>query len=164
MQPAVAVRVNSARSRGHAAMLGLGVRPEQGAWVGSMVDVLADLAHCPKSESMSIWRRRRVVGHYRIDPDARSVAGHGFVKPTLGLRAFFIDARWQGQGLGRAALDAMLLDLVARHPAARQLALCVSADNSVARRLYLHTGFVDSGELNHDGRGQAQHLLLRALP
>ena len=145
-------------------MLGLGVRAEQGAWVGSMADVLADLAHCPNSESMSIWHRHCVVGHYRIDLDARSIAGFEFAIPTLGLRAFFIDARWQGQGLGRAALEAMIPDLIARHPGVRQLALCVSADNRVARRLYLHTGFVDRGELYHDGRGHAQHLLLHALP
>ena len=164
MQQAVAVRVNSTSCREHAAMLKLGVRPEQGAWVGSMADTLADLARCPLSESMSIWRRHRIVGHYRIDPDARSVAGHAFVTPTLGLRAFFIDARWQGLGLGKAALRALLVDLVARHPQARQLALCVSADNRVAWQLYLHTGFSDSGELYHDGRGYAQHLLLHTLP
>ncbi|MEO8748654.1 MAG: GNAT family N-acetyltransferase, partial [Rhodanobacter sp.] len=105
-----------------------------------------------------------VVGHYRIDPDARSVAGYELMPPTLGLRAFFIDARWQGQGLGKAAVEAMLADLVRRHPGTRQLALCVGADNCVARRLYLHAGFVESGELYHDGRGQAQHLLLRTLP
>ena len=164
MQPAVAVRVNSPNSRDQTAMLGLGVSAGQRAWVGLMVNVLADLAHCPNSESMAIWQDRRVVGHYRIDPDARSVAGRDLVPATLGLRAFFIDARWQGQGLGKAALEAMLADLVARYPEARQLALCVSADNHVARHLYLQAGFVDGGELYHDGRGQAQYLLLRTLP
>lgn len=164
MQQALAVRVAPANSRDHAIMLELRVRADQRAWVGGMADVLADLARCPNSESMSIWRDRHVVGHYRIDPDARSVSGRDFVPQTLGLRAFFIDARWQGLGLGKAALDAMLVDLVTRHARARQLALCVSADNHVARHLYLHTGFVDGGELYHDGRGQAQHLLLHTLP
>lgn len=163
MQQPPAVHVTLVDSRHDAAMLALHVQPQQRAWVGLMRDVLADLARCPESESMAIWRDDTVVGHYRIDPHARSVAGYDFTIPTLGLRAFFIDARCQGQGIGKAALRAMLADLAARHPDARQLALGVSADNHVARHLYSCAGFVDRGELYHDGRGQAQYLLLREL-
>ncbi len=164
MQPPATVRVMPANAHLRAALLDLRVLPAQRAWVGTMTDALADLAHCPDSASMAILRDDTPVGHYRIDPHARSVAGHDFALPTLGLRAFFIDARWQGQGLGAAALHAMFIDLAERHPAARQLALSVNANNRTALRLYLRAGFVDSGELYHGGRSGAQHLLLRALP
>jgi RimJ/RimL family protein N-acetyltransferase len=113
---------------------------------------------------MAIWRDDILVGHYRIDPHGRSIAGHDFALPTLGLRAFFIDARWQGQGLGTAALRAMFPDLAARHPDARQLALSGSTGNHVALHLYLRAGLVDSGERYHGGRSGAQQLLLRPLP
>lgn len=147
-----------------AALLDLQVLPAQRAWVGTIANALADLVQSPNSDSMAILRDDITVGHYRIDPHARSVAGHDFALPTLGLRAFFIDARVQGQGVGSAALQAMFIDLAARYPAARQLALGVSAENEVALHLYLGAGFVDGGELYHVARSGAQHLLLRGLP
>ncbi len=164
MQYPTTVRVVPANVRQHAALLDLQVLPAQRVWVGTIANALADLAHCPDSDSMIILRDDIPVGHYRIDPHARSVAGHDFTLPTLGLRAFFIDAQWQGQGLGSAALRAVFVDLAARYPTARQLALGVSADNAAALHLYSHAGFVDSGELYHGGRSGAQRLLLRPLP
>ena len=164
MDHPVTVRVVPTNPRQHAALLDLQVLPAQRAWVGTIANALADLAHCPDSDSMVILRDDAPVGHYRIDPHARSVAGHDFPLPTLGLRAFFIDAQWQGQGLGGAALRAMFVDLAARYCAARQLALGVSADNVAALHLYSRAGFADSGELYHGGRSGTQRLLLRPLP
>lgn len=164
MPPSVTVRAVPADTAVRAALLHLRVLPAQRAWVGVIADTLAAIASCPASTSMAILRDDMPVGHYRIDPHGRSIAGHDFALPTLGLRAFFIDARWQGQGLGAAALRAMFPDLVARYPDARQLALGVSSDNRVAMHLYLRAGFVDRGELYHGGRCGAQQLLLRPLP
>lgn len=164
MPPAITVRVMPQAVGPGAALRELRVLPAQRVWVGMIADALADLACCPDSDSMAIWRDDILVGHYRIDPHGRSIAGHDFTLPTLGLRAFFIDARWQGQGLGTAALRAMFPDLVARYPAARQLALSVSTGNQVALHLYLRAGFVDGGERYHGGRSGAQQLLLRPLP
>ena len=164
MQPEITFRVMPTDVGPCAALLSLRVLPVQRAWVGMIADALADLACCPDSDSVAILCDQIPIGHCRIDPHGRSVAGHDFVLPTLGLRGFFIDARWQGQGLGTAALRAMFVDLVARYSAARQLALNVNGDNHVAQRLYLGAGFVDSGELYYGGRSGAQQLLLRALP
>ena len=164
LQRPTTVRVVPATAAQHAALLDLRVLPEQRAWVGVIANALADLAQSPGSDSMAIWRDDTLVGHYRIDPHARSIAGHDFPVPTLGLRVFFIDARAQGQGIGSAALQAMFIDLATRYPDARQLALGVSADNAAALRLYTRAGFVDGGELYHGGRAGAQHLLLRPLP
>jgi GNAT superfamily N-acetyltransferase len=164
MPPAITVRVMPQAVGPGAALRELRVLPAQRVWVGMIADALADLACCPDSDSMAIWRDDILVGHYRIDPHGRSIAGHDFPLPTLGLRAFFIDARWQGQGLGTAALRAMFADLVARYPTARQLALSVSTGNQVALHLYLRAGFVDGGERYHGGRSGAQQLLLRPLP
>jgi GNAT superfamily N-acetyltransferase len=164
MPPSVTVRAVSPDTASCAALLQLRVLPAQRTWVGTIADALADIAACPASASMAILRNDIPVGHYRIDPHGRSIAGHDFALPTLGLRAFFIDAGWQGQGLGAAALRAMFPDLVARYPGARQLALSVGSDNHVAMHLYRRAGFVASGELYHGGRCGAQQLLLRPLP
>jgi GNAT superfamily N-acetyltransferase len=159
-----AIRVTPVDGSLRAALLGLHVLPTQRAWVGAIADLLADVAQCPASEPMAILLDDAPVGYYRIEPTARSVAGHDFDVPALGLRAFFIDARWQGRGLGSRVLMMIFADLARRRPSARLLVLAVSRDNHAARRLYLRAGFTDSGELYHGGHSGPQHLLLRPLP
>lgn len=146
------------------AMQELEVLPAQRGYVGNIANLLADAAACPGAEPMAICRGNRPVGYYRIDPHPRSVAGRNFDVPTLGLRAFFIDTRWQRQGLGALALGALLADVTKRHPEARQLVLTVDPGNLAAIRIYLRAGFHDSTELYHGGRCQPQRLLLRKLP
>ncbi|WP_240046201.1 GNAT family N-acetyltransferase [Rhodanobacter glycinis] len=148
----------------HPSLLGLRVLPVQRDWVGAIADLLADVALCPGNEPMAILKGDTPIGYYCIEPTARSVAGRDFELPSLGLRGFFIDATWQGRGLGKQALQAMLVDLARRHPDARQLALTVNCNNHAALQLYLRTGFHDSGELYHGGRSGPRHLLLRPLP
>lgn len=145
-------------------LLDLHVLPAQRGWVGAIADLLADVALCPGSEAMAILHDATAIGYYRIEPTPHSVTGRDLELPSLGLRGFFIDAGWQGRGLGRLALQAMFADLARRHPRARQLALMVDRSNHAALRLYLRAGFDDRGELYHGGRSGPQHLLLRPLP
>ena len=159
-----AVRVAAVDACLRPALLRLSVHPAQRGYVGKIADLLADAAQCPASESMAILCDDAPVGYYRIEPNARSVAGHDLDAPALGLRSFFIDAAWQGRGLARQALHSMFADLAQRHPQARLLALTVNCMNHAARHLYLSAGFVDSGELYHGGRSGPQHLLWRPLP
>ena len=145
------------------ALLRLRVQPGQRDHVGHIGDLLADAARCPRSDSMAILHHDAPVGYYRIDPNARSVAGHDFTTPALGLRGFFIDADWQGRGWGGVALTALLADLAERREWARLLVLSVACSNLAAMRLYRRAGFGDSDARYHGGRSGAQ-LLLRALP
>jgi ribosomal protein S18 acetylase RimI-like enzyme len=145
-------------------LLGLHVLPVQRGWVGAIADLLADVALCPDSEAMAILRGDTPVGYYRVEATPRSVTGRDLEPPSLGLRGFFIDAAWQGRGLGQLALQAMFADLARRRPWARQLVLMVDRSNHAALRLYQRAGFDDSGELYHGGRSGPQHLLLRPLP
>jgi GNAT superfamily N-acetyltransferase len=146
------------------ALLRLRVRPAQLDYVGPIDSLLADAALCPGSEPMAILHGVTPVGYYRLEANARSVAGHDFEVPALGLRTFLIDADWQGRGIATVALTALVADLVMRHPVARLLVLTVNCNNHAALHLYLRAGFHDSGELYHGGRSGPQHLLLRVLP
>ena len=56
-----------------------------------------------------------------------------------------IDAKHQGKGYGRAAMEA-LLDHLAARPGYRGAALSYEPENTVARRLYASLGFVETGE------------------
>ncbi len=158
------VRVAPLDVRMHPQLLRLRVHPAQLDYVGAITDLLADVVQCPASEPMAILCGDTPVGYYRIEPDARSVAGRDLHAPALGLRSFFIDADWQGRGLARQALASMYVDLAQRHPRAQLLALTVNCGNTAAVRLYLRNGFIDSGELYHGGLAGPQHLLWRPLP
>lgn len=159
-----AIRVVPVEAWLRPALLGLRVLPAQRDWIGAIADLLDDVALCPGSEPMAILHGVTPVGYYRIEPSARSVAGRDFERPALGLRAFFIDADWQGRGFGALALAALIADAADRHRQARLLVLTVNCSNPIAVQLYFRAGFVDSGARYHGGRSGPQHLLLRSLP
>lgn len=164
MQTKPAICVKPAKYSLHAELSRLAVDTSQQAYVGKIENLLADAASCPDAEPMAICLGDEVIGYYRIDPHSRSVAGRDFDVPALGLRAFFIDTRWQGRGLGAPALVALLNDIVERHGDARLLVLSVNVSNVAATRMYQRAGFARSGELYHGGRAGPQHLMLRPLP
>ncbi|MDE2154775.1 MAG: GNAT family N-acetyltransferase [Xanthomonadaceae bacterium] len=157
------IRVAPVDAAVHQALLGLRIRPQQRGYVGAIADLLADAASCPGCEPVAILHGDTPVGYCRIDANARSVAGCDFGVPALGLRAFFIDAAWQGRGVGTQALAALIVDLAKRYRHARLLVLTVDSGNHSALRLYQRAGFVDSGALYHGGRSGPQRLLRRDL-
>jgi GNAT superfamily N-acetyltransferase len=146
------------------ALLQLRVTGPQRDFVSDIAPSLEDAERCPGSTPMVILRDAEPVGYYRIEESATTIAGREYDVPALGLRSFFIDHRWQGQGLASRALTAVIEDISGRHPQARLLVLLVNCRNLTALRLYLRARFVDTGELYHGGRSGPQHLLWRALP
>lgn len=158
------IRVVPVSAEWRAALLQLRVTPPQRDFVSDIEASLLDAENCPGSAPMAILRDDEPVGYYRIEASAQSIADRDFDRPALGLRSFFIDHRWQGQGLALQALQALIADLVVRYPEAQLLVLLVNCRNPTALRMYLRAHFVDTGELYHGGRSGPQHLLWRALP
>jgi len=66
-----------------------------------------------------------------------------------------IDAKHQGKGHGRMAMEA-LLDHLASQPGYREAALSYEPENTVARRLYASLGFVET-----DGRADDEVVARR---
>lgn len=60
-----------------------------------------------------------------------------------------IDARRQGQGLGTAAVSALVAYLRTK-PGCGAIALTVHEDNDTARRIYRALGFTETGEAQGD--------------
>ena len=158
-----AIRVVPAEPPLHAALLKLRARPDQGDFVSPVTVTLADSLVCEGSEPMAIMRGDRPIGFYRLEKSVHSIAGHDMDYPALGLRSFFIDQDWQGQGLGRIAMTAAIADVQARHRQIEGLVLTVNCRNAPALALYRGIGFVDTGELHQGGRAGPQHLLVRKL-
>lgn len=59
---------------------------------------------------------------------------------------FFIDARCQGQGHGKAALEALLQEVEQQRPGCQVIQLTVHPENVAAQRLYTQAGFRPTGE------------------
>lgn len=146
------------------ALLGLGVSDEQYAFVGRIDASLADAQACEGSEAMAILRNGEPIGFYRLEQHARTIADMPFDHTTIGLRSFFIDSRWQGQGLGTLALVALMGDVARRRPAVRAMVLTVNVRNTPALALYRRAGFRETGGLYHGGRSGPQHVMVCALP
>ncbi|HEU5367001.1 MAG TPA: GNAT family N-acetyltransferase [Ktedonobacterales bacterium] len=60
---------------------------------------------------------------------------------------FFIDARYQGQGYGKKALEVLLIEIKHQHPACQLIQLTVHPENLAAQRLYSQAGFLPIGEM-----------------
>lgn len=146
------------------ALLALTVSDEQYAFVGRIAASLADAESCAGSEPMAILCDGEPIGFYRIERHANSLAEVEFARPTLGLRSFFIDTRWQGRGLGTRALEMVMRDMAHRYPWARDVALTVNLRNAPGIALYRRAGFRETGGLYHGGRSGPQYLMVCALP
>lgn len=145
------------------AVRALRVAPAQRASVGDVAFNLADARRVPGSEAMAILAGDAVIGFYRLDHVAAVVAPQRLGPGTVGLRAFLLDAAWQGRGFAVPALRACCADLARRWPAATLLALNVDCANLVALAAYRRAGFVDTGALLAGGAGGPQRLMLRRL-
>jgi ribosomal protein S18 acetylase RimI-like enzyme len=91
--------------------------------------------------TLGAWRGDRLVGAITCERDPRSKVRH--IGHIVGM---MVMADQQGQGVGRALLDA----LIARASAddeLHQLTLSVTASNSAALRLYESAGFTRYGSL-----------------
>ena len=62
---------------------------------------------------------------------------------------FFIDQRYQGQGLGAAALQALQATVGAQFPQIRRLNLTVHPENTRAQHVYLTAGYHPTGAESH---------------
>lgn len=112
------------------------VDPEQETFVASAAYYMC-LAHFGDDwKTLGIESEGEIVGHvmWAVDPEDDSTW----------LGGLLIAADHQGQGLGRAAVEAFIDRF------GSNLALSYSPDNTVARDLYLDIGFVETGEMDDD--------------
>jgi RimJ/RimL family protein N-acetyltransferase len=145
------------------AVRALQVGPGQAAYAGDAAFNLASAQDDPQSEAMAVLADDRVVGFYRLDFARNAIIGRELGAPSVGLRAFLIDARQQARGIGQRAAVAMCEDVRQRHQDRRLLLLLVHCRNLAGIAVYRKAGFIDTGELFGGGRAGPQHLMLRSL-
>lgn len=103
-----------------------------------------------------------VVGFFKIDTDY-SAQFDFCTKNALGLRAFAIDLRQQGQGVGSASVQALLPFLQEHYPSYDAIYLTVNCKNPGARACYLKGGFIDTGEHYLGGLAGPQYIMQASI-
>ena len=83
---------------------------------------------------------------------------------TVLLRAFYLDERFQGRGLGRSAIARVGALVRDRWADVDHVTLTVNVTNVRARKVYLAAGFRDVGERYAGGTAEPQHVLHLTIP
>ena len=138
-------------------LLALAPRPDQERFAGRLAETLPAAEADPERTPVAILADEEPVGFFVLHrgPGAAVLAPEG--RDVL-LRAFLVDARFQGRGIATRALAA-LPDFVAAHlPGIHRIVLSVNVRNPVAIRTYQRAGFADTGALYHGGASGPQHV------
>jgi len=138
----------------------LSVATEQVKFVGTMAEILVNIDHAVHPHV--ILDGDTVVGFFLIDTQY----GHKYdfaESAALGLRAFFIDQRYQGKGYARRAVLDLKAFLASAYPGFHQIVLTVNCKNPAARHCYEQGGFADTHALYLGGAAGPQHIMSMAL-
>jgi RimJ/RimL family protein N-acetyltransferase len=122
------------------------------------VDTLAPAERDPGQWPVAILADGDPAGFFVLHG---GVSAGRFVRPRdeLLLRAFFVDAAWQGRGVGTRALARLRAFVRALDPAISRIVLTVNVENEPALHVYRRAGFVDTGERYQRPGGGPQHVM-----
>ncbi len=124
-------------------VMGLKTRPEDVRFVGDNASALADCAYVDGFMPRGLYRDDVMVGFVVWGPYHRNEWYQEPAEPNAyQLNHIMIDARFQGQGLGRKLVDLLIKELSFIGDCDR-IVLSVSPDNTKAIELYRQAGFKD---------------------
>jgi len=141
----------------------LAVRPDQTHFVATVAKSYADAAKDPSSHARmwGIYAADEPVAFMMLSDGAEPIEAEPGRWP-YGLWRLLIDARHQGRGYGRAALD-LLVDYVAGRPGATELYTSAVPGEGSALPFYERYGFVPTGEID-EGEVVLRLTLKRPAP
>lgn len=138
----------------------LSVSQEQMQYVGDINEILCLISTAVHPNV--ILADGAVVGFFLTDMTYQHA--YDFCEAeTLGFRAFFIDQRFQGQGLGTRAMSVIKSFIQSTYPAFNWLYLTVNCKNPVARHCYEKVGFEDTQTFYYGGNAGPQHIMRLGL-
>lgn len=156
----IAISLHEITAANWRATLALSVRPEQQRFVADYTPiatlVLAKAYVCASGLRWipyAIYAEQTLVGLVALAYQPASIDDYW-------LYHFFIDHRYQGQGYGAAALDALIHWVTRQHPKCHQVKLTVHPENEQAQQLYARLGFEETGE-RLDGEAVYRRIVAR---
>ncbi|AQW98708.1 GNAT family N-acetyltransferase [Elizabethkingia anophelis] len=109
----------------------------------------------------TILHESNVAGFFSLDFSSDLLTYSDNENAVL-LRALSINPKFQGKGIAKSAMI-MLPDFVKKHfPEVEKIVFGVNATNENAYKLYLKTGYLDSGKI-YEGVKGPQHIMLMKL-
>lgn len=142
------------------ALMILSVSEAQLPYVGEMKSLLENKQDNWKYQV--ILHDDKPVGIFNID-EGYSEEYNFTPDKALGFRAFLIDHRMQGKGIGSKVLSQLKTYVSQLYPERETLVLTVNCRNTSAYQLYLKYGFVSDNSLYHGGAAGPQHILIMDL-
>ena len=121
--------------------------PQQEKWVPTSTLSLAWAYIKPWNTTIdpfAIYVDNTVIGFWTLSYIPNSTHDYS-------LDGFLIDKDYQRKGYGTSALRKALALIQENYPSCKAIGLSVHEENKVARQLYEHSGFVDTGEVNQHG-------------
>lgn len=120
--------------------VGLEPSPAQEHRIASNLYSLAEAYVEPQLQPRAIYLGPRMIGFVMYVFDAEN--------GCYWMPRFMIDARFQGRGYGKRALQAVIAALRDQRPEA-PIMLSITPDNAIARHLYSDLGFEATGHRKH---------------
>ena len=150
------IQLSRLQKRDHHRISRLKVKENQVQYVGTIQEQLKQAVMT--SHYHIIEHQQDIVGFFNIDTAYNQK--YDFSLPNeLGLRAFFIDLKYQGRGFGRMAAGILKEYLRKHYETWSSMVLTVNCKNPKAYRCYSKAGFLDTGELFYGGAAGPQHIM-----
>ncbi|WP_337084643.1 GNAT family N-acetyltransferase [Elizabethkingia anophelis] len=109
----------------------------------------------------TILHESNVAGFFSLDFSA-DLQNYSDSANAVLLRALSMNPEFQGKGIAKSAMI-MLPDFVKKHfPGVEKIVFGVNVTNENAYKLYLKTGYLDSGKI-YEGVKGPQHIMLMKL-
>lgn len=136
--PAAAVTLREVTAETVPAICKLQVRPEQQAFVASNAFSIAQAHFDPKAWFRAIYAGEEPVGFVMLSLDEKT--------PEYCIWRFMIDARHQGRGYRRAALE-LAIDAIRGRPGATEVLLSYVPAPGSPEAFYRQAGFQPTGQI-----------------
>lgn len=136
--PAAAVTLREITAETVRVICDLQVRPEQQAFVASNAASIAQAHFDPKAWFRAIYAGEEPVGFVMLSLDEKT--------PEYCIWRFMIDARHQGRGYGRAALE-LAIDAIRGRPGATEVLLSYVPAPGGPEAFYRQAGFQPTGQV-----------------
>lgn len=130
-------------------IIDLKVAPEQDNFVAPNAVSIAQAHFEEKAWFRAIYADETPVGFVMLFDDAE--------KPVYYLWRYMIDAKYQGRGYGRFAIN-LLIDYVKTRPGAKELLVTYVPGEGSPEKFYEKVGFVNTG-VEHDGEWEMKLVL-----
>ncbi|WP_286058991.1 GNAT family N-acetyltransferase [Bacillus mojavensis] len=142
------IEIKAVTEENRESILSLHVHKSQISYIESTKQCLEDATKCQYYKPAGLYYEGELVGFamYGWFPEIDEENKNG----RVWLDRFFIDERFQGQGLGSMMLEALIHHLAEQYTCNR-IYLSIFENNIHALRLYQKFGFTFNGELDYNG-------------